>query len=283
MEAAVVAEVLPAVAEPRTLSAERRRFFLMSDRWLCPYCGTFSMPAYYTTSDGRKTQDGVNGNLQTNLTGRDELSLDFRVEVRLTQCPNPVCERYELRFAYGRRHRVRAADSDGINPRLGEWRLVPGSAARVHPDYVPAPIREDYEEACAILELSPKASATLSRRALQGMIRDFWGIRKATLNAEIKALEEHVASETWAAIDAVRKVGNIGAHMEKDINVIVDVDPGEADDLIALIETLIDDWYIARNDREERLARVQVIAAEKEEARGEQQRAADTPEAAEEV
>jgi len=34
---------------------------------------------------------------------------------------------------------------------------------------------------------------------------------------------------TWEAIDAVRKLGNIGAHMEKDINVIVDVDPEEAE------------------------------------------------------
>ena len=31
----------------------------------------------------------------------------------------------------------------------------------------------------------------------------------------------------WQAIDAVRSIGNIGAHMEKDINLIVDVDPEE--------------------------------------------------------
>ena len=37
---------------------------------------------------------------------------------------------------------------------------------------------------------------------------------------------------------AVRKVGNIGAHMEKDINVIVDVDPDEAQHLIGLITFL---------------------------------------------
>ncbi|MCP1830281.1 hypothetical protein ACVIHH_005106 [Bradyrhizobium sp. USDA 4518] len=30
------------------------------------------------------------------------------------------------------------------------------------------------------------------------------------------------------AIDAVRIVGNIGAHMEKDVNLIVDIEPGEA-------------------------------------------------------
>ncbi|MCB1884663.1 MAG: DUF4145 domain-containing protein [Geminicoccaceae bacterium] len=30
--------------------------------------------------------------------------------------------------------------------------------------------------------MSPKASATLSRRCLQSMIRDFWTISKDTLN-----------------------------------------------------------------------------------------------------
>ena len=104
-------------------------------------------------------------------------------------------------------------------------------------------MRDDYYEACAIRDLSPKASATLTRRCLQGMIRDFCGIAKATLAKEIDALREAldnhtapkgVTHESVEAIDAVRKVGNIGAHMEKDIALIVDVDPGEAQMLIEL-------------------------------------------------
>jgi Domain of unknown function (DUF4145) len=31
------------------------------------------------------------------------------------------------------------------------------------------------------------------------------------------ALEEKVDPQTWDAIDSVRKIGNIGAHMEADI------------------------------------------------------------------
>lgn len=105
------------------------------------------------------------------------------------------------------------------------------------------------------------------------MIRDFCGITKGTLDAEIKELQKRlddgsapagVQSESVEAIDSVRKVGNIGAHMEKDINVIVDIDPGEAQALIELIEMLFDDWYVARHARQERLARVKAIAAEKE-------------------
>lgn len=38
--------------------------------------------------------------------------------------------------------------------------------------------------------------------------------------------------------------------MEKDINLIVDIDPDEAQKLIKLIEHLLDQWYINRHEQE---------------------------------
>jgi hypothetical protein len=70
-----------------------------------------------------------------------------------------------------------------------------------------------------------------------------------------------------AAIDAVRKIGNIGAHMEKDINVIVDVEPKEAQLLIGLIELLVKDWYIAKHNRVERLKEIVAVSQVKEAAK----------------
>jgi len=46
--------------------------------------------------------------------------------------------------------------------------------------------------------------------------------------------------------------------MEKDINIIVDVDPDEAAQLIGLIEILMKDWYITRYERLEHLKSVAV-------------------------
>ncbi len=126
--------------------------------------------------------------------------------------------------------------------------IYPRSNAIQFPSYVPKSIRQDYEEACAISSQSPKASATLARRCLQGMIRDFWRIKKNRLIDEIADLQGKIPASQWAAIDALRKIGNIGAHMEKDVNTIIDVDQGEAERLIMLIELLIDKWYIARNE-----------------------------------
>jgi hypothetical protein len=157
-----------------------------------------------------------------------------------------------------------------------EWQLLPESSAKHLPTYVPEPLRHDYTEACLIRDLSPKASATMARRCLQGMIRDFCKISRPRLVDEIKTLRNDidagkapagVQADTMDAIDHVRSIGNIGAHMEADINVIVDVDPDEAQKLIELLELLFDEWYVARNTRQERLKAIGLVAAAKKAAK----------------
>ena len=151
------------------------------------------------------------------------------------------------------------------NEVLQEWQLLPESEAKVLPDYIPLAIRDDYYEACRIRDLSSKASATLARRCLQGMIRNFWKIKKNRLIDEIEELENKIDPLVWEAINSVRQVGNIGAHMEKDINVIVDVDSNEAQLLIELIEQLVDDWYVNKHEKEKRLQLIKEVAENKKE------------------
>jgi hypothetical protein len=118
-----------------------------------------------------------------------------------------------------------------------------------------------------IAGLSPKASATLSRRCLQGIIRDYWRVKPGNLANEIEQIKDRVDPLTWDAIEAVRKVGNIGAHMEKDINLIVEVEPQEAELLIGLIETLLKDWYITREERKLRLEQIRLLGETKDAAK----------------
>ena len=128
--------------------------------------------------------------------------------------------------------------------------IYPISLAKQFPDYIPSQILQDYEEAYAIMNLSPKASATLSRRCLQGMIHDFWGIHKHNLAQEIEELKNLVPPHQFAAINALRQLGNIGAHMEADVNTIVDIDAGEAEKLLKLIELLLKQWYVERHEQQ---------------------------------
>lgn len=161
----------------------------------------------------------------------------YSIQLTFHQCPN--CQKISSFAKY-------------VGSRLPEKiiPLYPSSLAIQFPDYVPEVIRNDYEEAYAIVSASPKASATLSRRCLQGMIRDFWGISKSTLYEEILSLKDKIPAEQWKVIDALRRIGNIGAHMERDINYIVDIEPGEAEKLLKLIEHLIQQWYIKRHEQE---------------------------------
>lgn len=218
----------------------------------CPFCGRG------TTINDSDREVGTTPLTITNAHPKNLLSLSIFVV-----CPNPECQRFTFSVLL-----FEAAGSYPSEfPPMASWQLVPASEARTYPDYVPKPIRDDYEEACLIRDLSPKASATLARRCLQGMIRDFHGVRKGRLKDEIDAIEDKVAPLTWQAIDKVRGVGNIGAHMEKDINVIVDVEPQEAAMLIGLIEMLIEDWYVNRYEREQRLNDIVKLGETKEAAR----------------
>lgn len=224
----------------------------MSSSWKCPFCNQ-----YATITEDNYSEDSFYFHMD-NKYGHQ------CVELCAIVCPNEECKEYTLKASlYDQEHIASLGRFVNKQPSKAKWQLIPRSLAKVFPDYIPIPIRNDYEEACLIRDLSPKASATLARRCLQGMIRDFWGIKKSRLVDEIVGLEEKVSSEIWQAIDAVRNVGNIGAHMEKDINMIIDVEPNEAQLLLGLIEMLFEEWYVARHERQKRLQKVAELGKKK--------------------
>lgn len=188
------------------------------------------------------------------------------MRTRVITCPNPDCLEYTLSMSL-HDHVAKGLNNWEDLPAKMKWQLIPSAEMKGFPSYIPEAILADYKESCLIRDLSPKASATLSRRCLQGMIRDFWGITRNRLVEEIEAISDKVDPMTWAAIDSVRKIGNIGAHMEKEIDLIVDVDPGEAQLLIGLIETLLHDWYVTKHEREMRFAGIVSLASDKDAAR----------------
>jgi len=207
-------------------------------KWTCPFCN-------HDTTITEANYDSDFAILSTdNKHGRKKAVVNFIV------CPNPDCAEFTLIVDLYNTHNQNGSWVTGAV--VNNWSLIPSSHAKILPDYIPQAILNDYYEACEIKDLSPKASATLSRRCLQGIIRDFWNVSKHSLFLEIEAIKDKVDSLTWNAIDAVRKIGNIGAHMERDINQIIDVEPEEAALLIELIETLISDWYINRYERQKR-------------------------------
>lgn len=221
--------------------------------WKCPYCNQNA------TIINANVHESTTQFRIENTEGPSDLFSFFIV------CPNAKCKKYTLSIVLLEAKYNRSINQWETGDAIQRWNLLPPSSAIVFPEYIPKAIVEDYQEACAILETSPKASATLSRRCLQGMVRDFWQVKKGRLVDEINSIEEKVNPLTWKSIDSVRKIGNIGAHMEKDINLIIEVDPKEAGILLKLIEQLVEEWYINRHERELRLKSIVEIAKDKDE------------------
>ncbi len=123
------------------------------------------------------------------------------------------------------------------------------------PDDIPDDIREAYEQACFLLKRCPKASGALSRYCLQQLARDFWELPasdRGTLSAEFSLLSDRVMAETQESINYIRKFGSIESHMTKDRDLMVETTVDEAKMLIALIQLLVQEWYVDRKKRQSR-------------------------------
>jgi hypothetical protein len=123
-----------------------------------------------------------------------------------------------------------------------------GVARRPVPPEVPADIGEEYKEACLVLADSPKASAALSRRCLQNLLRNAAGVKSGDLVGEIQQVLDSgkLPAGLSENIDAVRNIGNFAAHPNKSKSTgeVVDVEPHEAEWNLDVIEGLFDFYFV---------------------------------------
>jgi hypothetical protein len=214
--------------------------------WHCPFCDTEQ-----TVTEGGRQVSFADLTL-VNAEGPRRLVSRFVV------CPNPACREFSLSAS------LHALEISGKRAYTGKhlrsWDLVPPSRARSFPVTLPQQVLEDYREACLAVELSPKVAAALSRRCLSGMLRDYWRVQPGSLNDELRQIKATVDPLTWEAIESVRGTGLIGARMETEGAEVQDTEPGESKLLIGLIETLIEDWYVAREERRKRLEEIKRIS-----------------------
>jgi len=129
-----------------------------------------------------------------------------------------------------------------------ELQLFPfGSTRPPIPIEVPVNISDDYFEAALTLPFSPKASAALSRRCLQTLIREYFGIKKTDLYQEIQTLIDSGKLPPYLSnsIDAIRKIGKFAAHPNKSKTTgeIIQVEPEEAEWNLDVLESLFEFCY----------------------------------------
>lgn len=221
----------------------------MGFNFICPYCQTQT-----TIERSNLFEKGIiyNENKETK-----------EMLFSIITCPNIECNRATIIMKDYKLDSNPLVGTYRVEPPIKIKRIEPEFNYKHYPEYIPEQIRQDYEEASKIVSLSPKASATLSRRCLQGMIRDFHGVNEDSLYKEIEAIKGQLGVNVYNALHSLRSIGNIGAHPEQDINLIVDIDEGEAEKILKLIEFLVDKWYIAREEENKMLNDVNQIAIQK--------------------
>lgn len=158
---------------------------------------------------------------------------------------------------------------------MGQWNVHSADVTRPDPPFIlypagprPRPVApevdrefaDDFREASMLLELSPKASAALSRRLLQRVIHEKAKITRRDLNAEIDAVIEagDVSVNLAEDLDMIRTLGNFAAHPIKSTHAgqVVDVEPGEAEALLDVLEQLFDHYFVRPAQRAARRARL---------------------------
>ena len=165
----------------------------------------------------------------------------------LEYCKCPSCGRMIIRLG---KYSTRKGDCT--------WSFVlPKAISRSPlPPEVPSEFAEDYKEACLVFSDSPKASAALSRRCLQNLLRDKAGTLKQDLIGQIQEVLDAKALPSYLAenLDAVRNIGNFAAHptKSKSTGEIVDIEPGEAEWNLDILEGLFDFYFVQPHKLQEK-------------------------------
>lgn len=99
-----------------------------------------------------------------------------------------------------------------------------------------------------VLSISPKASAALSRRCLQHLLRNAANVPAGDLYNEIQDAISNSRMPSYLAdqVDQIRKIGNMSAHpmKSKQTGMIVEVEPHEAEWTLDVLELLFDFYYV---------------------------------------
>lgn len=179
--------------------------------------------------------------------------------LRRTSCAN--CERFIVMLQ--RFEPLKPAPPGGGDqppPKLRDERMVhPKTVARTEiPPGVPKGIVKDYGAACKVLADSPEASAALSRRCLQNLLVEKAGVTKKDLADQIEEVltSKQLPSRLADDLHAVRVIGNFGAHpiKSKSTGEIVDVEPGEAEWNLEVVEGLLQHYYVEEERAKQRRA-----------------------------
>ena len=188
----------------------------------------------------------INPNFTETYIGKDSVGYFSTFQMN---CPSETCKKLIVNFAQGEPRTNQYGQTIGVKNIISTVSINPLTSIRPPaPAVVDKIFSEDYKEACLILTFSAKASAALSRRCLQNILREKAKVKKGDLANEIQEVIDtgHLPSHLRDSIDAIRNIGNFAAHPNKSKSTgeIVEVEFGEAEWLLDVIEALFDFYFV---------------------------------------
>ena len=134
------------------------------------------------------------------------------------------------------------------------WFALPRRPApRVVDSRVPDRLATDYQQACLILEDSPKMSAALSRTILADVLEEYGGYDDFKLSSRIDAFIADARNPRHLRenLHHLREMADFGLHTQKDKTdgAVIDVEAHKAEWTLDIVDRLFD-YYIVQEARD---------------------------------
>ena len=140
---------------------------------------------------------------------------------------------------------------------LSQYYAVPQRPTREKMIGIPEKYARLYQDASDVLEISPRASAALSRACLQLLLREYGGVEPSSL---VKEIDQVLASNSLPVrlaqtINAIRQMGNYAVHPDKrnKLGETVDIDEGEAEWGLEILKDLFEHYITKPKEQSEKM------------------------------
>jgi hypothetical protein len=156
-------------------------------------------------------------------------------------CANPECQELVIRV-----HQTTHGDQNDAQTET--WLACPRGVRRSVDVLVPESFRRDYHEATAILEISPRMSAVLSRRIVADLLKRYAGQDQYRLPDQIDAFRADSShpSHVRQPLHHLREIADFGAHTQTDEREeIIDVGREEAEWTLHIVDRLFDHFIVS--------------------------------------
>lgn len=224
----------------------------------CPKCVVHILENWqtlYTINDATGTQLKSLTSEIPNEMEEEGTEQRYQIVFAWMQCPNEDCKQI-LAAAF-----VEFTDEDNPDADYEGMTIIypERSGGRAVDPAVPEKMASDYREAAAIVDQSPKASAAIARRLLADVLEEYGGYKDFQLSKRIEKFAADAKHPSGLRENAkyLVQLGDFAAHTQKDklTQQIVDVEPGEADWTLDVIDGLFDFFIVGpKRDADRRAA-----------------------------